>query len=58
MSWSKKKIIEEFGASEYMVNWTTQLVKDQGILQHLSKRQGNKISEVVINYVKEMYDDD
>ena len=57
-SWPKKKVIEEFGASEYMVKLTRQLVKEQGILPHLSKRQGNQISEVVINCVKEFYQDD
>lgn len=58
-SWSKQKIIQEFGASEYMVKLTRQLTKDQGILPHLSKRNGgNKISEVVKNSVKEFYEDD
>jgi len=57
-SWSKTKIVEYFGASEYMVKLTRQLVKDQGILPHLSKRQSNKISEAIINCVKEFYEDD
>uniref|UniRef100_A0A6P7GXP5 Uncharacterized protein LOC114343548 n=1 Tax=Diabrotica virgifera virgifera TaxID=50390 RepID=A0A6P7GXP5_DIAVI len=57
-SWSKKKIVEDFGASEHMVKLTRQLVKDQGVLPHLSKRQGNKISEAIFNCVKEFYEDD
>ena len=44
--------------SHHLVNMTRHLVKDQGILPHLSKIQGKKISEEVVKSVILFYEDD
>lgn len=57
-SWSRHKISKEFNVSEYLVRLTKELVMKQGILPNISKREGYKLSEEVINCVIEFYHDD
>lgn len=57
-SWTRSKIMKEFGVSEYIVKLTKELVKEQGILPHLSKKKFQKIGDEVIKKVIEFYEDD
>lgn len=57
-SWSRKKIVQEFGVSDYIVKLTRELVKEQGILPNLSRKKFKTIDEEVIKNVIEFYEDD
>lgn len=57
-SWSRNEIMEEFGVSDYVIKLTRELVKEQGILPHLSKKKFRKVGDDVIKKVIEYYEDD
>lgn len=50
--------MEEFGVSDYVIKLIRELVKEQGILPHLSKKKFQKVGDDVIKKVIEFYEDD
>ena len=56
--WSIKKVMEEFGVTEYMVRQARSLKAEKGILAVPNKYQGKKLSEEVAVKIKNFYEDD
>ena len=54
-SWSKKKIEQEFGASNFMVRTAKNLVKEKGVLSCPNPRPGRTLSENTCNIVSDFY---
>jgi hypothetical protein len=55
-SWSRQKISQEFGVSERLVKLSRDLVKTQGVLPDLHKKDyGRRISSTTIDTVVEFY---
>lgn len=57
-SWSKEKVMAEFGVSEYVVKSTRKLVKKYGILPEKYNRKEKPFSKTVSHTVIEFYEND
>lgn len=58
MSWSVKKIQDEFGVSNYMARAVKKLVKEKGILSTPNPKPGRTLNENVAELVKDFYNSD
>lgn len=57
-SWCKQRICEEFNVTDYQVRLSRNLLKTQGVLPDLKKKDGNKLSDEVVSDVIKFYEDD
>lgn len=58
LSWSVKKIEEEFGVSNYMARSVKRLVREKGILSTPNPKPGKTLDEATTSLVKEFYNSD
>ena len=58
LSWSIKKIEEQFGCSDYMVRKAKKLVKEKGILSTPNPKPGKVLSQKTADSVREFYNSD
>ena len=57
-SWSRQKVAQHFGVSEYVVREARSLKEKKGIISVPDKRVGRGLSQEVIDSVKAFYEDD
>lgn len=57
-SWCKQRICQEFNVTDYQVRLSRNLLKTQGVLPDLKKKDGNKLSDEVVSDVIKFYEDD
>ena len=57
-SWSRKKVAEEFNASDYAVRQARILLKEKGLMALPEPRKGKKLSDTTVELVRKFYEDD
>lgn len=58
LSWSIRKIQEEFGATNFMVRTAKKLVTDKGILSTPNPRPGKTVKDDTVDFIKSFFNDD